>query len=331
MNATKKKAAGRKKAAGKVMTKKTKKMIKDRQPEDSVMNLDAGLVEILVPIIGITPLRMDALPATTKEDLRNRNFPGFIPPKRGPVHPIQQFCSSIHCRDGGSMPTVHDLETPFIAPFGPEEPLRFKASLSAGFPAVGFKNAMVDGARNVDGVTKVSVENSVFVLGDLVPVNYESVEMIEEFVQTKRAGRPGPTVAKYMSQFNEWTADICVAFNDKALTLVQVLMVIGEAGLIGAGTGRPGLKKTTYGMYQICPDVEIQYITPKHRLEYLISTRKTNRGAQWLTEDAWNRALKEYVAKTEKEMAKIKARSGKNGNGQKKTGKKKKAKAKAGK
>lgn len=125
-----------------------------------------------------------------------------------------------------------------------------------GFPAPGFKSAIVNACSHFDGITKVLARQSLFVQGvgpdQLVPIIGEP-KMRED---TVRIGR-GTADLRYRAMYPEWSAILPIEFVDSAITVEAVFALVDAAGLGGIGEWRPSKAETgTYGRFRI--DEEFQ-------------------------------------------------------------------------
>jgi len=310
--ATKKTIKRRKPLTTKEAIAKAAKMVQGEGDSSSPQLLitEINMPVMRVPIIGLTPLHMDAVPWYVKEKIRNKNFDGYEAPapRSIKIHPIQQFCETIHnvynTQNGqnGRAWKTHTLETPFVPPIGPNRPIRFKAKMNPGIPAVGFKSAMVSAARLIEGVTMVFVNQVVYVLGELVPIDYVSVRMSESHPKTSQ----GVTVVKWTAEFVEWGCDLCVMWNADAYSPADMINLINRAGNYGVLYGRPGKTKRTNGMFQVSDEAEPEMMTPRDVGKYLEGSRYSHQGAEWVDLGTWSRiveAAKSTLSKLKKKKA----------------------------
>ena len=107
------------------------------------------------------------------------------------------------------------------------------------FPALSIKPAMVDSARNLEGVTMSLLRGALFVKGDkdgLIPVKYKTVEMRQDMV---RVGM-GTADLRFRGQVNDWSMELMVEFNADVLSPEQVVNLLQVAGFAcGLGEWRP--------------------------------------------------------------------------------------------
>lgn len=131
-----------------------------------------------------------------------------------------------------------------------------------GFPAVGFKQATVGGARFYGkDVTMTALKQFLFFHGEpgqdkkaLVPIIGEP-EMSEDVVRVNRGG----TDLRYRPVFDEWSATLVITYVTSALTRGSVLSLVDAGGLgVGVGEWRPE-KDGDLGTYEVdqTKDVEV--------------------------------------------------------------------------
>jgi hypothetical protein len=103
-------------------------------------------------------------------------------------------------------------------------------------PTLAFKNAAVDAATQLSGITKVFLRGAFHTVGDLVEIQYERVVMREDMV---RVGM-GTADIRYRPEYHGWTVDLVVRFNARSITLEQLTHLLRVAGFsTGVGEWRP--------------------------------------------------------------------------------------------
>lgn len=117
-----------------------------------------------------------------------------------------------------------------------------------GFPAVGFKAAIVGAARLFDGLTLVSLKQSIFVRGEgsdqLVPIDGQP-SMREDVV---RVGM-GTANLRYRAEYFPWSATLEVVHVPTMISTDSVVALVNAAGLGGVGEWRPSAPKSLTGSY----------------------------------------------------------------------------------
>jgi len=111
-----------------------------------------------------------------------------------------------------------------------------------GFPAIAFKGAAVNAALQVDAKktqTRIAfhVVNGVATpQGDLVPLRYDELRMREDMV---RVGM-GTADLRYRGEFVNWSCDLAIRYNSRAISLEQLVTLFNAAGFgVGVGEWRP--------------------------------------------------------------------------------------------
>lgn len=123
-----------------------------------------------------------------------------------------------------------------------------------GFPAVGFKAAIVHAARLFEGITQVMVKQSVMVRGEgpqqLVPITYDECIMRED---TPR-NASGVADLRYRAQYWPWSATIIVDYLENQIDSESLVALVDAAGIGGIGEWRPTSPKSatgTYGRFEV--------------------------------------------------------------------------------
>lgn len=153
-----------------------------------------------------------------------------------------------------------------------DEYLRSFYKDSAGniaWPTLNIKQAMVDAARNIEGVTMTLLKGAVFTLGDtngLTPVLVDDkpVQIAGDPIELAEDQRIGGVIGhdpknpkiqmredmvrvgmgsadlRYRGQLQDWSMEFIIKWNDDVLTNAQVLNLLNTAGFsCGLGEWRP--------------------------------------------------------------------------------------------
>jgi hypothetical protein len=103
-------------------------------------------------------------------------------------------------------------------------------------PALAFKNAIVSAARFSEDLKMTVLRGAVFVVGELLPINYESCVMRED---TVRVGM-GTADLRYRPEYFGWSIDLPIEFNSSVLSASQVMNLVKLAGFsVGICEWRP--------------------------------------------------------------------------------------------
>ena len=98
------------------------------------------------------------------------------------------------------------------------------------------KKALVRAATFSDAL-KAHVQGAVFVIGELIPIDYDAVTMREDTVRL--AGPGGSADLRYRPEYAGWSAKVPVHFDEGILSLEQVVNLFKRAGFsVGIGDWR---------------------------------------------------------------------------------------------
>jgi len=126
----------------------------------------------------------------------------------------------------------------------------------SGFPAVGFKAAMVRGAKSLDFVMK-DIMGQIFVIGDQGTDLVEIQGVPELKTDMVRVGM-GAADIRYRAMYPEWEANITIKFNSSVISTEQIAQIIQSAGFsCGVGEWRPEKSKTgNFGTFELTDPLE---------------------------------------------------------------------------
>ena len=129
-----------------------------------------------------------------------------------------------------------------------------------GFPATAFKQAAVNAARYVDGLTMTELWGAFHVcLGqELVAIDGPEPRMREDCVRVGGKG-PGTGAAdlRYRPEYFPWSVDLDIVYNERAVSVEQIINLFSIAGFaIGLGENRPQ-KKGQWGMFHVAAEGEV--------------------------------------------------------------------------
>lgn len=120
-----------------------------------------------------------------------------------------------------------------------------------GFPAAGFKAAMIRGAKMIGMVMK-DTQTAFFIKADceetqLIKIHGES-RMRTDMV---RVGM-GASDIRYRPEYPDWYAELTIEFNEGILSLDQIHQLVKAAGYgCGVGEMRPEKGKFNYGRFKL--------------------------------------------------------------------------------
>jgi hypothetical protein len=123
-----------------------------------------------------------------------------------------------------------------------------------GFPATGFKASIVHAARLFDGITQVSIKQTILVVGEgvdqLVHIDHGNMRMRED---TPR-NASGVADLRYRAEYWPWSALLHVRTIAGQFDLESLFALVDAAGIGGVGEWRPTSPKSatgTYGTFEV--------------------------------------------------------------------------------
>lgn len=129
-----------------------------------------------------------------------------------------------------------------------------------GFPAVGFKAAIIGACRHFDSKSMAQGKLSIFVHGEgseqLIPLVGEP-EMREDYVRYGRSS----TDIRYRAMFWPWSAQLRITYMTSFLDLDGLIALVDAAGLGGVGEWRPSAPNSStgsYGMFEVNTNEDIR-------------------------------------------------------------------------
>lgn len=117
-----------------------------------------------------------------------------------------------------------------------------------GFPAKGIKASIVSGAyRNGYTKDKVSLYGAFLIPEEYVTIDYESVEMREDYVRIAHGG----TDVRFRPQFNNWSMTFTIQYNENVYSIGQIINFINLGGF-SCGLGEQRVEKGgNNGSYEV--------------------------------------------------------------------------------
>ena len=117
-----------------------------------------------------------------------------------------------------------------------------------GFPASGFKKAIVEAAVYMDGMDK-KLAKSIVIVGNVVPVTYK--KMITNKAMGRDSGIRRAPRPIWRPEFTDWGCKLRVRFNSSLITPDQVVNLFKLGGFhIGIGGWRPQCSGS-YGTFTV--------------------------------------------------------------------------------
>lgn len=118
-----------------------------------------------------------------------------------------------------------------------------------GFPATGFKKAMTESAPYLTGMDKKLAKGAFFILGNLVPIEYEKMVVNEATV--KLSGRGSVSMVRFRPEFVNWSCKLLIRYNANQISPEQIVNLANLAGFhIGVGDWTPQ-HGGQYGMFKV--------------------------------------------------------------------------------
>jgi len=192
----------------------------------SVEVLEFSIREVVIPIIGISPLIVHAWSEKAKREIADKQAGKAKNKKHDTRVPEEDYEQAKH-----------------KSPQGWE-----------GFPAAGFKAAMIRGAKMI-GLEMKTTQTAFFVRADceetqLIRINGEP-RMRTDMV---RVGM-GSADIRYRPEYANWTADLTIEFNAGIISLDQIYQLVKGAGYgCGIGEMRPEKGKFNFGRFKLAEE-----------------------------------------------------------------------------
>lgn len=190
--------------------------------------LDFQINEVTIPIIGISPLIVHKFSEKAQRMIQDKQAGKAKNKKHEIKVPEDDFNGARH-----------------ISPLGWD-----------GFPAAGFKAAMIRGAKMIGMVMK-DTQTAFFIKADceetqLVKIHAEP-RMRTDMV---RVGM-GSADVRYRPEYVDWFAELTIEFNSGVLSLDQIHQLVKAAGYgCGVGEMRPEKGKFGYGRFKLANEHE---------------------------------------------------------------------------
>lgn len=191
--------------------------------------------EAVITIKGKTPLIVNNFSEKSRQQILDAQMKKTkVKESRNPLEDFIRACYWLT-----EMPEVFDKEH-----F--EEALKNGAEF--GFPAKGIKASIVSGAyRNGMTKDKVSLYGAFLIPEEFVKINFEDVEMREDYVRIAHGG----TDVRFRPQFNNWSMTFTIQYNENTYSLDQIINFINLGGF-SCGLGEMRTEKGgNFGSYEV--------------------------------------------------------------------------------
>ena len=133
-----------------------------------------------------------------------------------------------------------------------EDKIHRLANKNVGFPATGFKKAMVEVAPYLDGMDKKKAKGSFFIIGsdnDLIPIKYKK-QVVNKAVGRDSGINRAPREI-WRPEFQDWTCVLPIKYNSAQISPQQIVELAKLSGFhIGVGSWTPQ-HSGSYGMYSL--------------------------------------------------------------------------------
>lgn len=203
-------------------------------PGKNLQTIDATALMVkpavmVVKVVGLTPLLVHNFGSKAIKQILDKQTGKAKPGPRALKDPFEDFKESLYVIDHKKMPKKR-LEPGQHWPF---------VKNAFGFPASGFKKAMVSACSFIEGVAKTWVRGLVHIHGDLLPVTYEKLVMRQDTVRVGPFGKKSADI-RFRGEFHEWSVELRISYNRAAISPEQIAMLINNSGFaVGVGEWRP--------------------------------------------------------------------------------------------
>lgn len=207
-----------------------------KEIDASSLMVEPAIME--VEITGITPLLVHNFGAKAIKQILDKQT-GAPKTARAKKDPFVEFRESLYVIDEKKVPKTR-LETGQSWKYLPD---------TFGFPASGFKKAMVTACGFVEAIPKTRVRGLVHIHGDLLPIKYSKLVMRMDTVRI--GGFNKVADIRFRGEFHDWSIKLRISYNKNAITPPQIAMLINNAGFsVGVGEWRPE-KDGSHGTFSI--------------------------------------------------------------------------------
>lgn len=208
-------------------------MAKTINNEESILGVEIPQIEIStakIKIIGDSPLISHAWSEKAKKMILDKQMKKATTGKEV-RDPWMDFCESLYWLDGMPKdPKPDDI-----------------AKARFGFPTVAFKACAIDAGYQQGVLAKKTTARGAFhLLGEFAEIK-GIPEMREDMVKIGM----GTADLRYRGEFKNWTTELTVAYNPKAISLEQIISLLDIGGFAnGVGEWRPS-KDGSFGTFHV--------------------------------------------------------------------------------
>lgn len=208
-------------------------MAKTTNNEESILGVEIPQIEICtatVRIIGDSPLISHAWSEKAKKMILDKQMKKATTGKEV-RDPWMDFCESLYWLDG--------------MPKNPNEADIAKARF--GFPTVAFKACAIDAGYQQGVLAKKTTARGAFhLIGEFAEIK-GTPTMREDMVKIGM----GTADLRYRGEFKNWSTELTIAYNPKAISLEQIISLLDIGGFAnGVGEWRPS-KDGSFGTFHV--------------------------------------------------------------------------------
>lgn len=219
-------------------------MAKRQQKQEIVIEKPKDKI-IELTVIGDSPLYVHRLGKKAKEELDNTKE-GKKAKKRKPRNYQEEFLDSLHYIDAKG-------ESVF------EPPKKLLKTTRYGFPASGFKKAMISAVRQYQNVKMTEVKGVFFILGEFVQI--KGTPKLDGF--WRRIGGKGPGTGTpdwgIRAKFDKWSAKLTISYTENFISADSIANLLDAAGrCVGIGEDRPEKSGGTFGRWHVASAKELK-------------------------------------------------------------------------
>lgn len=208
-----------------------------KKKEEVIVIAKPNWKNLEISIVGETRLNIHRLGKKLQQEFtdRDQNKPKK---KKGPRNLQAEFMDSMYYIDN----SFQEVDTPE----------KIVKSTRFGFPASGFKKAMVSASRSYANLKMTEMRGRVFIMNQYVRI--EGKPVMDEF--WRRIGGKGPGTGTpdigIRATFPEWKATLFVKYNADLISAESVVNLLATAGVsVGIGEDRPEKSGNTFGTWRI--------------------------------------------------------------------------------
>jgi len=210
-------------------------MSKKVESEQFIVVQKPNFKYMTVDIVGKEKLQVHRLGKKLAEEFRLRD--ANKPIKKAKARDYKaEFIDSLHYID---------------AEFKPVDPPKgFTKKTKFGFPASGFKKAIVSACRNYKNLKMTEIKGRVFVMNEYVEI--KGTPQMQEFWRRIGKMKPGTPDLGIRAEFPKWKAKLYIRYNADLIDAESVVNLVQSAGeSVGIGEDRPERQGNTFGTWDV--------------------------------------------------------------------------------